>query len=86
MLANKQGAEVLRALLAPSDRAWIVPVPGHASWSAAGLAAACPELAQQLEAAPELAAGLTAATGPERVVVAGSLYLLGQLLADPGSE
>jgi dihydrofolate synthase/folylpolyglutamate synthase len=86
MLANKQGAEVLRALLAPGDRAWIVPVPGHASWSAAGLAAACPELAQQLEAAPELAAGLTAATGPERVVVAGSLYLLGQLLADPGSE
>lgn len=82
MLANKQAPEVLRALLAPDDRAWIVPVPEHASWSCAELTAACPELAGQLAGAPDLAAGLAAAAGgPGRVVVAGSLYLLGHLLA-----
>lgn len=90
MLANKQGPEVLRALLAPQDRAWIVPVPGHASWSAAELAGACPELAGQLEAAADLAAGLgAAAAGPSehrrRLVVAGSLYLLGHLLGQAGT-
>jgi len=92
MLANKQGAEVLAALLAPGDRAWIVAVPGHASWSAAELADACPQLAGQLEHAPDLASGVEAAAaagsgpGASRLVVAGSLYLLGPLLADQAPE
>lgn len=82
MLANKQGPEIAAALLAPGDQAWIVPVPGHACWSLEALAAASPHLASQLHAAANLEAGLIqAGTSSGRVVVAGSLYLLGQLLA-----
>ncbi|MCP9777085.1 MULTISPECIES: folylpolyglutamate synthase/dihydrofolate synthase family protein [unclassified Cyanobium] len=80
MLANKQGPEIAAALLAPDDRAWIVPVPGHACWSLEALTSACPRLASQLHSAPSLEAGLAqAGSGLQRVVVAGSLYLLGQL-------
>ena len=79
MLANKQGPEIAAALLAPGDRAWIVPVPGHACWSLEALTAANPRLASQLHSAPSLEAGLAqAGSGLQRVVVAGSLYLLGQ--------
>ncbi len=83
MLAHKDGADILRALLRPGDQAWIVPVPHHASWSRSQLAAACPELAAQLQQASDLAAALTAAAKdwPMRLVVAGSLYQLGTLLA-----
>ena len=86
MLANKQGPEIVAALLAPGDRAWIVPVPGHACWSLEALTAANPRLASQLHSAPSLEAGLTlAGTCSGRIVVAGSLYLLGQLLTTTGS-
>ena len=83
MLANKQGPELLTALLAPGDRASIVPVPGHASWDLETLAQACPALASQLQSASsvETALSLAAARSTDPVVVAGSLYLLGQLLA-----
>ena len=110
MLANKQGPDVVRALLAPGDLAWIVPVSGHASWR-------CDQLAEQLQAHPSLAAALhpagdlcqaldlsravdaaaipgqTHLSAPSalvplsrqrdarRVVVAGSLYLIGDVLA-----
>ncbi len=103
MLANKQGPEILQTLLAPGDQAWIVPVPGHASWS-------CDQLASRLQAQPSLAAALRPAldleqalnaaavpyrdgadggdgsdagdlSAPGCVVVAGSLYLIGHLLA-----
>jgi dihydrofolate synthase / folylpolyglutamate synthase len=79
MLANKQGPEIAAALLAPGDRAWIVPVPGHACWSIEALTAANPRLASQLHSATSLEAGLAQAeNGSQRVVVAGSLYLVGQ--------
>ena len=93
ILANKQGPALVETLLGPEDRAWIVPVPGHASWTApelmAQVAAAreggrCALGPGQLQAAPDLEAGLEAATAAaagRRVVVAGSLYLLGSLLA-----
>ncbi|WP_233132715.1 folylpolyglutamate synthase/dihydrofolate synthase family protein [Synechococcus sp. MW101C3] len=88
MLANKQGPEMVHALLAPADRCWLVPVPGHACWSAAELRSACPERASALLAAASLEEGLAAAStvwetvaGAAPVVVAGSLYLLGSLLA-----
>lgn len=84
ILANKQGAELVTQLLAPTDRAWIVPVPGHASWSRDALAAAAPQLAQQLEAAEDLEQAIQLAqhrAGGERLIVAGSLYLIGDLLA-----
>jgi len=97
ILANKQAPELLGALLAPGERAWLVPVPGHPSWNRDSLLAACPELADQLSAAADLPEALAAAAtacasihasrqlsaggGPQAVVVAGSLYLLGSLLA-----
>jgi dihydrofolate synthase/folylpolyglutamate synthase len=84
ILASKQGSELLEALLAPGDQAWIVPVPGHASWSRRDLAAALPALAGQLSQAPTLAAAITlagAAAAGQRLIVAGSLYLIGALLS-----
>jgi dihydrofolate synthase/folylpolyglutamate synthase len=83
--------ELLQALLAPGDRAWIVPVPGHASWSRQTLVAALPGLADSLREAPDLPAGITAAASEvaagveavgHRLIVAGSLYLIGALLSD----
>ncbi|WP_255087488.1 MULTISPECIES: Mur ligase family protein [unclassified Synechococcus] len=90
VLANKQGPELLGALLAPGDRAWLVPVPSHACWSRSDLLAASPQLGDQLEAAADLPAALAAAsaaaTPPHPVVVAGSLYLLGSLQAHAEPE
>ena len=94
MLANKQGPEIAAALLAPGDRAWIVPVPGHACWSLEALTAASPRLASQLHSAPSLEDGLAqAGSGLQRVVVAGSLYLVGRAatseqapVASPGTS
>jgi dihydrofolate synthase/folylpolyglutamate synthase len=90
MLANKQGPELLEALLAPGDRAWLVPVPGHACWSRAELLVASPGLGDQLEAAADpadaLAAAIAATSAPQPVVVAGSLYLLGSLLSIAAGE
>jgi dihydrofolate synthase/folylpolyglutamate synthase len=104
MLAAKQGPAILEALLGPDDRAWIVPVTGHSSWTVAELGEVLatgpqPRLAAQLQAADDPGAAIreaVQATDAERgrvgadggdppVIVAGSLYLIGQLLADaPG--
>lgn len=83
MLANKQGPEILEALLAPGDRAWIVPVPGHASWSCEQLRHECVSQASSLHQAPDFASALerAAQSAQGAVVVAGSLYLLGSVLA-----
>ena len=90
MLANKQAPEMLRLLLRPRDRAWIVPVAGHASWEFGALLQACPEQAHQLQMAESGAVALErildSGSDPPPglpVVVAGSLYLLADLLADP---
>jgi len=91
MLAQKQGPVILRALLGPGDRAWIVPVPGHASWSRDQLAAALhdqPLLASALHQAHDLPQALRAARllqqqrlpQQQRLIVAGSLYLMAHLL------
>lgn len=78
---HKQGAAMLELLLRPGDRAVLVAVPEHASWSRQELAAACPGLADQLEEAGSLAAGLDSLLAPGPVpVVAGSLFLLGAVL------
>jgi dihydrofolate synthase/folylpolyglutamate synthase len=96
MLANKAAPEILNILLAPGDRAWIVPVPGHASWSTEALQAACPTWSQALESAPDLEGALGQATAANQeaaagqssppVLVAGSLYLIGHLLATVAPE
>ncbi|MFY8149755.1 MAG: bifunctional folylpolyglutamate synthase/dihydrofolate synthase, partial [Prochlorococcaceae cyanobacterium] len=88
ILAKKDAPAMLQTLLAPGDRAWIVPVPGHACWSATRLAEACAALAPQLQDGSDPAAVLDglpqAGQGSEAdamVLVAGSLYLVGDLLA-----
>ncbi len=86
MLANKEGPTILKTLLAPDDRAWIVPVPGHSSWSRTTLVEAAPALAPQLAQAADPETGIAAAHAAAsggRVIVAGSLYLIGSLLAAP---
>jgi dihydrofolate synthase/folylpolyglutamate synthase len=86
---HKEGKSMLRLLLAPGDRAAIVPIPDHRSWSATELALACPSLADQLEEVSGVEAGLDwlltvnhttdgGALAPP--VLAGSLYLLGAAL------
>ncbi|MEB3234744.1 MAG: hypothetical protein VKM98_04900, partial [Cyanobacteriota bacterium] len=97
MLANKQGPEILQALLAPGDQAWIVPVPGHASWSRDQLAAqqlnphspcAVPlgggvATLHEADDLPQALRAATAVADSQRLVVAGSLYLIGTLLTLP---
>ncbi|MCP9886632.1 bifunctional folylpolyglutamate synthase/dihydrofolate synthase [Cyanobium sp. ATX 6A2] len=91
MLTAKQGPAILEALLGPGDRAWIVPVTGHSSWTLAQLRqvmAAGPQdllVGQLSEATDPHTAIRRAAGGAGPLIVAGSLYLLGQLLADAGA-
>jgi len=92
---HKEGAEMLRLLIEPGDRVLIVPIPDHRSWSRDELAAACPELADQLDTASDPQNGLLQlipalpeerGSCPDRLpVVAGSLHLLGAVipLLDP---
>lgn len=78
---HKEGAAMLELLLRPGDRAVVVAVPEHASWSRQELAAACPDLAHQLEEAGSLEAGLDSLLAPGPLpLVAGSLFLLGAVL------
>nr|WP_286194332.1 Mur ligase family protein [Synechococcus sp. CCY 0621] len=78
---HKEGAVMLELLLRPGDRAVVVAVPEHASWSRQELAAACPDLAHQLEEAGSLEAGLDSLLAPGPLpLVAGSLFLLGAVL------
>ncbi len=84
MLANKPAPAMVRALLTPSDRAWLVPVPDHPCWSLEAVLAEAPELAGRLGATLSLADALSAAAACAEggtVVVAGSLYLIGDLIA-----
>ncbi len=82
--AHKQAPEMLHQLLHPGDQAWIVPVPGHKSWSAEQLKAECPHQADQLREAADASEALRQlqAEGWPTVapVIAGSLYLIGQLM------
>jgi dihydrofolate synthase/folylpolyglutamate synthase len=87
---HKEAAPMLRALLLPGDEAFITPIAGHASWDQQALGEACPELADQLQAVTDPAAGLERllrcgidadAEAPHpQPVIAGSLYLLGDVL------
>jgi dihydrofolate synthase/folylpolyglutamate synthase len=82
MLANKQGRDILEALLAPEDKAWIVPVAGHQSWDGDQLRQEAPKLALQLDSASDFSEAIQKAwsAGGQRVLVAGSLYLIGEVL------
>ena len=88
--AHKQGIAMLQTLLHPQDRAWIVPVPDHNSWTLEALLQRAPQWTQQwthqLTAASSVEQALVQINTPEQrkstvPVLAGSLYLIGDLLA-----
>lgn len=84
--AHKQALEMLAPLLQPVDRAWIVPVPGHRSWNRSALVEAVPRWREQLKQADSASMAFEAIqrAGPwpqPMPVLAGSLYLIGDLLA-----
>ena len=83
--SHKAAPSILRNLLKPSDTAWIVPVPNHKSWEKFQLSIACPELANQIVQANDVEEALQKLllrskwpTPPP--VIAGSLYLIGDLM------
>ena len=86
--AHKQAPEMLRILLKPNDEAWIVPVPGHLSWTADALSKICPTHAHQLRSASSVENVLIrlskndADRSRPTPVIAGSLYLIGSLLRE----
>lgn len=85
MLATKDHADIFKTLLCEGDRLTLVPVPGHKTADPEELAILaqdiCPKL-NQCSTAPDLITGLEdAIAGQDRIVVCGSLYLIGNFLA-----
>lgn len=78
---HKEGAAMLRHLLRPGDQAAIVPIPHHASWTAAELSEVLPSQEFRLIDLADLLDGLQwmAVEGPLPVVT-GSLHLIGGIL------
>lgn len=85
MLSTKDHADIFKALLQPSDKLYLVPVPDHSSADPQQLANLgrdiCPELAL-VETHSNLVSGLEAAiaSDPSLTVLCGSLYLVGHFL------
>ncbi len=83
--AHKDAVAMLKALVQPNDQAWIIPVPSHKSWSRSALLQELPELGQQLQEADGLESVLKQLSSDgwptPMPVVAGSLYLIGDLFA-----
>ena len=82
--AHKQAIAMLRILVKPSDRVWIVPVPEHNSWDRDSLLKVVPHWHHQLHQSRDAESALLQIRdqGPwpnPPPVVAGSLYLLGDL-------
>ena len=76
---------MIQALLQPQDRAWIIPVPSHKSWSRTALLQELPQLDHQLQEADDLEIVLNHLSRDgwptPMPIVAGSLYLIGDLFA-----
>ncbi|GGE74008.1 bifunctional folylpolyglutamate synthase/dihydrofolate synthase [Sphingomonas prati] len=91
LLANKDADGVLGPLAGVSDRLIAVPVPGHATHDPVALADAVRGLGVRADAEPDIAAAfgrVIAEADPARpphVVVLGSLYLAGTVLAANGT-
>lgn len=86
MLSTKDHAEIFQALLRPSDRLYLVPVPAHSSAEPSELAKLaeniCPELSF-CQTSPDLLSALETAfsSSDNLVVLCGSLYLIGHFFA-----
>ena len=83
--AHKDAVAMLQTLLQPQDQAWIIPVPSHKSWSRSALLQELPQLEHQLQEADGLETVLNHLSSNEWPtpvpIVAGSLYLIGDLFA-----
>ena len=83
--AHKQAVKMLQLLLQPQDQAWIVPVADHRSWTHDALIQAEPHWGDQLRDASSAEDALkriqeTSGWPQPMPVLAGSLYLIGDLL------
>ncbi|HBB33398.1 MAG TPA: bifunctional folylpolyglutamate synthase/dihydrofolate synthase [Cyanobacteria bacterium UBA8803] len=90
ILSTKDHADIFRALLRPSDRLYLVPVPDRSSAAPDTLEAIareiCPELAEcfsypNLATALDVAVSNSADEPDNLIVLCGSLYLVGYFLA-----
>ena len=83
--AHKDAVAMLEALLQPQDQAWIIPVPSHKSWSREALLQELPQRGHQLQEADNLETVLNQLSRDgwptPMPIVAGSLYLIGDLFA-----
>ncbi len=82
--AHKEGPQIVDNLIKSNDMVWIVPVPGHLSWTKTQLSDACPEFSGQIFQAEGVEQVLLDLRMLNRwpspaPVVTGSLYLLGDL-------
>ncbi len=82
---HKEGPAILHNLLMPKDKAWIVPIPEHISWTKSQLLSYCPEFRTQLFSTNSVEEALSEILekswpNPPPVIV-GSLYLLGILIS-----
>ena len=86
MLANKDAEGVLRVLSSAIDDVIAIPVPGHASHDPDDLASIARTFGLTAATAPSLIAAIDRAAFKSSpvVLVAGSLYLAGELLAANG--
>ena len=91
LLANKDAGGVLTPLAAHGDRLFAVPVPGHATHDPVALAGAAATLGMRATACPDLSAALARVSAeadparPPHVLILGSLYLAGTVLAANGT-
>jgi len=89
MINSKDPGEFLKPLKDHVDSLYTVPIPGEAaSLSADELAACARDIGMMATPATDVASALAAIrqseVGPARVLIAGSLYLAGKVLAESG--
>ncbi|WP_380786437.1 bifunctional folylpolyglutamate synthase/dihydrofolate synthase [Sphingomonas sp. R86521] len=82
MLANKDADAVLRILAPSVQRLIAVPIPGHAHHASDALAALARSFDIPAESATAVPAALDRVDTPSLVLIAGSLYLAGEVLAE----
>ena len=82
--AHKQATAMLQVLLQPLDQIWIVPVPEHPSWERSQLVQSNPSWRDRIHQCDDVDTALrriqtSGPWGQPLPVIAGSLYLLGDL-------
>ena len=81
MLANKDAEAVIRILAPSVGHVVAVPVPGHAHHAPDCLATIAQGLGLTADTAPDIPQALDRVGAPGLVLIAGSLYLAGEVLA-----